>query len=296
MSKEKEKPKLSILSRGWVEIAAAIFLGLGLIGFGIGGYALYMNGSINHNAKFDLVELSNFGGLIAGLSGFFTLGSVLLFYRALGLQREDIQNNLKAFSDNTKVLKGQHGIQELVRFETTFFSIYNLLLNEMKSFEFMMADIETYHGRGEKGLKCFDGALNGLIEVNKRIEEGKIKDFFYEIDENVYKWFYKKNYSLTIICEIIHKALKVLSNSSVENDNIYIELLINSMPDSLKDLMGYYTVQLKHTESGLLMKAYSQVDFAKDLIDYDDLFNRPVKRTVEIKEIEDWAKSQNERK
>jgi len=244
----------------------------GLFGFGIAVFALFWNGPINPKAKFDFETLSYFGGLLGGFSGLFALGGVLLYYsalrlqtRALILQREDIELNREALYAQIEEFKNQveeqkltrevfleqSKTQELVRFESTFFSLYNILLNEIRNFK--SSSLSGSKNGYESSERAFSGALEDLQQL--KIELSKSNDLD-SVDQTTVYRFFDQNSSLKSICEIILKTVKLLGNVPSNVQPIYIEVFIDiirsSLPDDLKRLLGYYTNHLKKSEISLL--------------------------------------------
>ncbi|MGE0931803.1 hypothetical protein [Peijinzhouia sedimentorum] len=244
----------------------------GLVGIAIAVFALVRNGLIIPSAKFDFKLLGDFGGLIAGISGLFALGGVLLYYsalrlqaKALFLQREDIELNRKALKAQLKEFKNQvkeqqltrkvfleqSKTQELVRFESTFYSLYNILLNEIRNFK--LSSLSGSKNGYESSERAFSEAWEDLQYLKVELSENYDLDVVDQI--TVYKFFDKKS-SLKTICEIILKTVKLLGNIPSNIQPIYIDVFIDiirsSLPDDLKRLLGFYTHHLKQPEFWLL--------------------------------------------
>jgi len=270
--KSKPKSKLTFLGKAWVEIAAAFFLALGFIGFLIGCYALFTNGSIDPKAKFDLSVLSDFGGLIAGLSGLFTLGSVLLFYRALSLQREDIRVNLEELSQTREVFLEQSKTQKLQQFESTFSILHGNLIDERRwlknAFKEYYNDLaKQYDNYFSYNVSKYKEHFNNL---RKRIELG-LPDAQVEVTDDyvlkiIFHSFIKNSGAFKIYLNTLKLTLDYLGSNKEINKELYLNIIKSGINQGELQWLYFFSTYhfLKDDKYKSLAKKLSDYGFFQD--------------------------------
>lgn len=210
-----------------------ILAGIGLISIFVSAIVFICCGDWFFTKTLDEAKVAQYGDFIGGVIGsLFALSGVILYYVALKEQRKEIGINQEAlnlqiealnhqveefkgqkeemletrkiYDEQTKEFKRQTDIAKLQQFDSSFYSLLNVLVNVRK---------ELNENSGNKNY--FESIYNKLKAVD--IKNKSIKDTF-EIILNKYTEVFQENHSeLTHYFKTVFQIIKMIDRSSIES-------------------------------------------------------------------------------
>jgi len=273
------------------ETYAKVIIIAGLVGIGIAVFALVRNGLIIPSAKFDFKLLGDLGGLIAGISGLFALGGVLLYYsalrlqaKALFLQRKDIKLNRKALKAQLKEFKNQvkeqrltRGIfeeqsktQKLQQFESTFSLLLKNLNDERAKLreKFLNGNYSDPNNHQSYFWSDVENTING---INAKCEKFHVlfdSDKISDEEHNNYRSAVKQNIRKDLlvrmeIYSVYLRALELIIDYTLSDMNDGKDLYMNIFISTIDEweyrwlyLFSFYYFELPSEYTSLTEKFY----------------------------------------
>lgn len=227
----------------FLTISALFFSVLGLSVFIYYLFQLSSTFNIFGNNEIDIEKTGQFGDYIGGVVGsLWSFVSVLLFYNALNLQREELANTRDQMSLQLLEMERQRKEFEINRITNIIYKQLEIVGNKQSKLHFIVKTRNIDH-RGMAALDIFQESLSIIVEHGKYFSDIEVpqqneflKFYFFLLNNDTREYIYSLEKSLIICTQLISNQMSKYLTS--EDYNHLMLLLYNNF--NLKSANLFY--------------------------------------------------------
>lgn len=163
---------------------------------------------------------------------------------AYELQLQQIEAQRQEAAANQKALDEAHETQQLQQFESTFFNLFNSLLNEIKKINSEKYEYRaTKHDLFRESIRTFkNGAATIYVylvsldeHINQQLNSNGRAHF-----SNICSFLRKAINNSTIYFRLLFHTIRFIELSDINNKNYYIDLIKDFLSNDIKLLLAIY--------------------------------------------------------